>query len=49
VPYFVNGREGFWGAERVSAFAAAVRGDSWDGRSDEPFDAHTDSAATAAV
>ncbi|WAP56742.1 2-hydroxychromene-2-carboxylate isomerase [Streptomyces sp. S465] len=38
VPYFVNGREGFWGAERVSAFVASVRGTTWDGRSDAPFD-----------
>ncbi|MFF2650687.1 2-hydroxychromene-2-carboxylate isomerase [Streptomyces sp. NPDC058045] len=39
VPFFVHGREPFWGAERVSAFVAAVRGDRWDGTSDAPFEA----------
>ncbi|MEU1311708.1 DsbA family protein [Streptomyces cinnamoneus] len=37
VPYFVHGREGFWGAERVSAFVATLRGETWDGTTDAPF------------
>jgi 2-hydroxychromene-2-carboxylate isomerase len=37
VPFFVHGREPYWGAERVSAFVAAVRGVAWDGESDAPF------------
>ncbi|MEU4213032.1 DsbA family protein [Streptomyces sp. NPDC026206] len=44
VPYFVHGREGFWGAERVSAFVAAVRGEAWDGTTDAPFHAPAVSA-----
>ncbi|GAA2711230.1 MULTISPECIES: DsbA family protein [Streptomyces] len=47
VPFFLNGREAFWGAERVSAFVAAVRGEEWDGLSDAPFTA-TPYAAQAA-
>ncbi len=37
VPFFLHGREAFWGAERVGAFVAAVRGEEWDGLSDAPF------------
>ncbi|OKK05005.1 isomerase [Streptomyces sp. CB03234] len=45
VPFFVNGREAFWGAERVSAFVASVRGEPWDGESDAPFTAEPVAAA----
>ncbi|MGW0330947.1 DsbA family protein [Streptomyces sp. NPDC003011] len=45
VPFFVHGREPFWGAERVGAFVAAVRGEEWDGVSDAPFHAPPFTAA----
>jgi 2-hydroxychromene-2-carboxylate isomerase len=39
VPFFLHGREAFWGAERVGAFVSAVRGEEWNGLSDAPFQA----------
>jgi 2-hydroxychromene-2-carboxylate isomerase len=45
VPFFLRGREAFWGAERVGAFVAAVRGEAWDGLSDAPFHAPPFTAA----
>jgi 2-hydroxychromene-2-carboxylate isomerase len=47
VPFFMNGREAFWGAERVSAFVAAFRGETWDGVSDAPFTALPDARVPA--